>query len=325
MSQILFLKPQALGLQDRNYSLTDAYRVVKQEIDHGNDWNKWKENKLRPNPFVKTYLHYLLDAAAGKTVNKNHIADVVSGIDTDDIHQIHNDFGEIIGPMNILTKPKVLFPTLKLDRNDKIYWPVRSNEPLLDFKIFKGDVDYKFSSKTGTATNTIKPNDIVGLIQSKPKLMKKWGNTPEFAVMKTLIEQSMWVGPYYALLVYNSKAIRKIPLNKKDLEDKIALARSQPVLSMKPKMKAKVISNLIEAEHKLVELSKTSLNYTDMFYEAISGTIFYINWIKTDSNQLPVFHTSGEKVVAKDEHRKRVVLRSKNSPAHARDKLGLQM
>jgi len=325
-SQVLFLKPQQLGLQDRPYSLTEAYSVVKRAIETTDKWNKWKEMKLRPNPFVTKYLLYLLDAASGHHPSANNIKTVVDGIDSKDLNNIHNDFGEIIGPMFILSDTKKYFPTLHLDRNDKIYWPLRSNEPLMDFKIItKGGAEYKFSSKAGTTTNTVKPNDIVGLVDAHPKLKKKWGNTAEIAVMRTLIEKSMWVGPFHALIEYNIKSSKKIRLNVTEMKAKIALATSAPVASMKPAMKSQVINNLIEAEKQVVELSKTTLDYSSLFYDAISGSIFYINWLKTDSNMLPVFHTAGEEIAVKDKSRKKVVFRSKNSPGHAKDKLGLQM
>lgn len=325
MSKILFLKPQQLGLLDKPYNIMAAYSIVKRELTHGNNWNKWKEMKLQPNPFVRSYALYLLDAAIGHKPDASKIRVMLSSIEKKELNDIHNDYGEIIGPMFILSQPKKLFPTLHLSKTDMIYWPVRLNEPLYDFKIIKNHVEYKFSSKAGTTTNTIKPDDMIKLIDANPKLKKKWGNTPEYLVMKTLDEHPGRVGPFYALLAYNEKSTKKIPLNKAHINTEIHMAESGSIASMAPALKKQVIENLISAEKVLVDLSKNSLNYTDMFYEAISSEIFYINWLNTDSMGIPIFHTAGESSGTKDSTRKKVVFRSKNSINHARDKLGLQM
>ena len=86
------------------------------------------------------------------------------------LNDVNKDFGEVLGPVAILEQG--LFRANKISLNkgsSRIYIPLRPNEPLMDYAIINGDVQYTISAKSGTTTNVVKPPDIIALLSKSPK------------------------------------------------------------------------------------------------------------------------------------------------------------
>lgn len=91
-----------------------------------------------------------------------------SDVGTSIANKIIKDFGEAIGPIKILNTPDFL-PWI--NNMSELYIPSAKNEPLFDYRITDKDgVVHKISAKTtGKTTNTVKPHDVLKIIEDALK------------------------------------------------------------------------------------------------------------------------------------------------------------
>lgn len=305
----LRLKPQYLGLEEKEsgYPLKDVIKNVITSI-------KNRDDLTTP---IKNYLIYLIEQC-GKVTTKTIKLEKIdfSKISDGEMNQIKKDFGEIIGAISVVADNK-LFKTLKIDSKAHIFYPTRGNEPLMDFKIIAKSGIKLFSAKSGTTTNTLKPADLLTLINADPKLKAKWKNTLEYKFIEVLNEHSILRGPLVLCDLLNTEYTKyKYKKSMKGLleDEKESTKRSSSAF----------ISEVYQAEKHIVDLSK-NMKFTEMFFDAIVGKIYYINLSSFDSNMLPVWKTEGESSTQKHDKTKTVSFRSKNSNNRMKDKLGLQM
>jgi hypothetical protein len=273
-------------------------------------------------PNVKEYMKYLMEKA---TKGKSSIKFNYSLIDSKELNSIQKDFGEIVGALHII-HDRTLFPTLKITSGSKIFFPRRGNEPLMDYKID----DYKFSAKAGKTTNTIKPSDVLMLVNNNTEIYKKVKDRTEYKVLEFLDKGSMVGGILmatgYLLQEREMMATNKITMRQLELYYHEAMAKGD-----------KVVKNgdpqfIIDCEKIVVAWSKTKAKFQDFFLKVIEGEIFYMKMDKLDSQHDPVWSTLGESAVADMKKIPVLAFRSKNSAsfdskgnARISDKLGLQM
>ena len=204
------LKPQKVGLDESWYSYQAATDVIVDTII---------EKGTIPAT-MKSYLLALFWYTCGFRGHKT--SQFPGGVSTaelkkaraaipDDVFTkwkstIQNDFGEVLGPFALYSytlMDTASYNTIVIPKSCRVWWPKRPNERLLDFGIFlhAGDSKEKmmrFSSKAGDgATNTVKSEDITGLL--KEKRNKKWDNKPQYKIFEALSKNSPTNGPILAV------------------------------------------------------------------------------------------------------------------------------
>lgn len=218
------------------------------------------------------------------------------------INTINNDFGEILGPIAIQTNG-----LLPIDyKSAMVRVPGRSNEPLLDYKITDKNKEFKISAKSGTTTNTLKPNDVIHLIKSDKKLYKKWKTTTQLQLLEILNAGSTKQGPIDAgiWLKDNGYAEQFKWLKKAEYSEEVRQ----------------------KAENTIVQISRESLDFTPIFKDATESKVYYVKFrmsMTGDTEWKLVETPKDEKENKKTE--KRVSFRSKNFVGRAKDKLGFQV
>ena len=218
--------------------------------------------------------------------------------DSISVNTLNTDFSEMLGPIAIIRKR--LLPISDLDAT--VFFPSRGNEPLLDYKIITESKTYKISAKSGDSTNTLKPTDVLNLIDHEERLKAKYAKTTQYKILKILKENSWKEGPIKALFSLKGKGFSETDWLKTDKYTEDTRQAS---------------------ENSLVKISRETLDFTPLFTEATSLKVFYVKF-KMD--------TSGEMKwdLLKDEpnrqsNLKRITFRSKNYKGRSNgDKLGFQ-
>jgi hypothetical protein len=215
---------------------------------------------------------------------------------------INNDFGEVLGPIAIMAKG-----LLPIDSKSAIVnIPGRSNEPLLDYKITDKNREFKISAKSGEATNTLKPGDVLNLINADKKLIKKWKNTPQYSIIEILDSESTKQGPISAGMWMKKNGFKKAFGWLKD--DNYTEEVRQ------------------KCEDTIVQVSREELDFTSIFADATNTKIFYIKFKMGNdgSAEWKLVETPKEQK-EQDKLKKRVTFRSKNYVGRPGDKLGFQV
>ena len=248
------------------------------------------------------------DAAGSTTASKSKVKKVMKSLgQTLSLSTINNDFGEVLGPLAVMTQR-----LLPIDsRSAIVRIPGRSNEPLLDYKITDKNREYKISAKSGNTTNTLKPSDVVSLIEdnnltNKNFLYKKWKNTPQYALLKILDSGSTKQGPIDAgmWLKKNGYASYFSWLKKSDYTEEIRQ----------------------KAETAIVLISREALDFTEIFSDSVTSKVYYIKFKMSATGDIEwkLVETSQDKKESK-KTLKRVTFRSKNFVGRPKDKLGFQV
>ena len=334
-SESMNIKPQSLGIEEVPYNVKQLVQTVIDALDSRDDLS----------PAVVEYLVDLLeyywngkDSGIAAKIKKEHVP-AIKEMGSRTIGQITKNFGEIIGPIAILHKGSPLFTGLGLSTRNKILFPIRGNEPLVDFYILKGDVKIPFSAKSGkSTTNTVKPNDVIRLMGENPSAQKKWGNSPEIVVLQHLHENSAVDGPIVA--AFNIKnSVKEFKKLTKETVDHWMSNSSRYGISWKydPKLYDDFVTQLgltattkkrptfgeilYKVETTICKQSVSGiLEYTELFNDIIGPAVNYINLMSIDtSTGLPNWSTSegGEDSVK---------LRTKNGNTRiGKDKIGIQI
>ena len=219
------------------------------------------------------------------------------------LNTINNDFSEVLGPLAVLNLNLLgKLPSNKI----MVFLPHRGNEPLLDYKLIQvgsKPTVYKISAKSGDQTNTLKPGDVLSLIDGEDILRQKYEGTDQYQVIKLLKDGSWKQGPINAVNYLKSK----------HYEDAKWLTTDEYTEEIRQK-----------SENTLVKISRTSLNFTDMYLDATRAKVFYVKFKMDNEGNIDW------KIIKNDVNRpelsKRIEFRSKNYIGRPNgDKLGFQV
>lgn len=218
------------------------------------------------------------------------------------LNTINNDFGEVLGPIAVMSNG-----LLPIDsRSAVVNIPGRSNEPLLDYKITDKNREFKISAKSGESTNTLKPGDVLNLINADKKLSKKWKDTPQYNIISILDRESTKQGPISAGMWMKKNGFKQAFdwLKSEDYTEEIRQ----------------------KCEDAIVRISREELDFTPIFADATNTKVFYIKFrMSNDGNaEWKLVETPKEKK-EQEKLKKRVTFRSKNYVGRAGDKLGFQV
>lgn len=216
------------------------------------------------------------------------------------LNTINNDFSELLGPLAIAKKQLL---GKKIASTAKIFVAFKGNYPLLDYIIKNGRSQYNISAKSGDTTNTLKPGDLVSLIETHKK-SKTLMATDQYKVLKILADNSVKLGPILAVQYLKTKRYDDASFITDSAEYSEELRQN--------------------CENVLVQISKTVLDFTPIFKEATNAKVYYVKFKMTNDASPTWEYIDTTKTELPDESVKRIILRSKNYVGRPSDKLGLQ-
>lgn len=289
----IVLKPSFFdGITDVQIPLSQYAEKVEQGIK-----NTDKLDSKQKQLLLALLKYHVTFSSADLTVLKRTFASLK---DVLPLSTINNDFGEVLGPLAILKKK---FLPINV-RTCSVFLPSRSNEPLLDYKIYDREkkTEYKISAKSGDTTNTLKPGDVLMLIDESDKMKKKHQSTDQYKVLKLLKENSWKEGPILALNYLKDKNFAEA----KWLKD---IKYTEPSRQ--------------QSENSLVKISKESLDFTNIYTDATNAKVYYVKFLLNQTG-VPDWE-----ILVNEEDRpkvkKRIEFRSKNFVGRPNgDKLGFQ-
>jgi hypothetical protein len=218
------------------------------------------------------------------------------------VNTINNDFGEILGPLAIINKQLLPIDSKKA----KVFLPYAGNYPLLDYIIKTDKKQYNISAKSGDTTNTLKPSDVKKLIDDSTVLKRKYSNTPQYNVVRILAETSWKQGPIDALMYLKSEGYKEAKWIKN-------ATYSEPIRQ--------------QSENSIVEISRNSLDFTQMYVDATDAKVYYVKFkMLPDGTPEWKLVDSAEDKAKRPQATKRIAFRSKNYVGRPNgDKLGFQV
>lgn len=311
------LKPQAFGIKDKQYTLPEYMRLLKDSLESRSDLT----------PKLRLYLQELIDNCYGKA----NLADLKKTFSTDlPVNDINKDFGEVIGPITIIKKQLLKDKKIKISTSAKIFVPSRPNEPLMDYSVIEGNYTYVISAKSGKTTNLVKPGDILSLINKSDKMKKKWQNTIQYKVFDVLNNESIVMGPLAAVSYMYPKLITpkaiestKEMLSKGYNDFHYDVSGLSGFISqneyLKTKKKPTLNEIMYECEKVIQYDSKNKLDFTDIFKDAIYNQVIYVKFELTSSG-MPEWKA----IVSDDLKSQSIFLRSKNGYTRKSDRMGVQ-
>lgn len=317
------LKPSELGLDGKNYKITEYEKLVRKKI-----------NALSNKKLI-VVLNVLIDAKSGDTIN-------IDGIPTNLISEIKNYYAEVIGP--ILVYKNNLFSQGRLTSASTCYFSSSQTERLYDFKIGVAKKEYLFSNKQlKGGTNTLKPADVVELIQKDDILKKKWEETKIFKTFQILNENNVVSGPIRAVAENYTNSVSGI--SKQDMYKVInQLIQNDVIIKDPPKSIMNLVNRDAAAKENfkkngflngttvnflfekiLVDISKKDSDYNELFLDATTKNV---KFFKFDLNNkgVVVYEVSDPRKSAKKAslRSKQGVERRSSSGKLKLDKLGFQ-
>lgn len=307
------IKPQHFGLKG-NDPIRDYFSTTQIEAMVKNTLSGEKRDDL--HPIVKKYLVFLIESVKNnsKTAKFKHW----SVIKKEQKYQkeIAKTFGEILSGVIVITN-RNLFPKLDIKSTDKIFFPKEENYPLTDFLVVgdvggKKKVKYKFSVKAEVGesknTNTVKPEQIMKLIDKNPKFKDEWGTTTEYKIIKILAEQGTISGPLEAALELHKKsglAPKEKSLTKERIKKTLADYRKTKKLTGEGK-------KTFHDAHQHVSNASKKMNYTKFFLDVINSKVYYIILSGFEEGGLPKWETIGDENSKNQKTIKTIYLRYKD-------------
>jgi hypothetical protein len=312
-------KPQTFGVGETHYNVEDYVDLVLSNIEERNDIL----------PQVKNYLQALMLYFSGFE-DINYVQNAYTP--TLPLNEIKKDYGEVIGPVAVI-KQQILKPkgiSIPNNKATKIYMPSRPNEPLMDYGIIVGKETFVISAKSGTATNVVKPQDIISLLAKDPLKTRKYKNTSQYKILNLLADNNAVVGPIVAASqlsggpsVDAADNIKSRMKNNRYIDYNYDAQLFDTFIKentyLKGRKKPTLNEIMYECEKIISTASKTTINFTDIFKDAIENQVIYVKFEIVGKS--PKF----EVIVSSDLQVRRVSLRSKNGYTRRSDRMGIQV
>jgi hypothetical protein len=247
------------------------------------------------------------------------------------INELNKDFGEILGAMACI-KHNILKDN-KITSSSKMMFPLRGNEPLIDYYIL-GREKISISAKSGSTTNTLKPSDILNLLESKRSSYR----SQSLDLMRVIRDNTTVQFPFMAVNMFSkgilsdaaieeAKKFKVSDFAQKNysyelFEDLIKLIQIPGSSTRVPPSVGQIF---YYTEKYIINKANTTPAYnpTAAFIEATKGQVIYVRFKITPT--FPQGEFSVEMSDSMDEKvQKQVKWRSKNATTRAADKLGVQ-
>lgn len=249
--------------------------------------------------------------------------------------EIKKDFGEILGAVGCVAHQILQDVGITLSKNAHIRIPFSGSEPLIDYYIVDGDQEYAISAKAEGNSNTVKPKNIIELLEKAGNL-SKWIDTPEYEFLRIIADTSIVMAPFELVkyispetissaVIEDAKMIMK-PAKFKEPIGNIELYR--PLIdylkahgSLTTLVDPTIGELFYATEKRALDFAKKKLRFDDLFLDATSSKIYYLKYDITKAKPEGDFKVI-DSVATKPE---KVFLRSKNSRTRAADRIGIQV
>lgn len=321
------LKPQDFpSLKEKEYSVKQLAELLMDDIEERKDLDpKLKQYLIQLTGYYANFQGY-----SEQSIKKAYHQDMPG------MNEIKKDYGEILGQLQCISHGLLKKVNLPVSKSQKILIPWRGNEPLVDYYIIDPKLGkLSVSQKSGSTTNTLKPQDVLMLLESK-KLDKKWKSTAEYKLMEAISTETVITGTFQAIHSIEPKLITKKAVedsrkysmkNMSSTDYNVSLY--QQIISKVPQLKQiKGIPTFGEvfyySEKYLVGLQKQKLNIGKIFQDATSGMVVYIKYEIKPSQPWGQFDVLQSDLMDPKKIDK-IQLRTKNSTKRASDRIGLQV
>lgn len=283
-------------------------------------------------PSLKNYLSLITAYWSGETVTMDAIRSAHGKVDKG-IAEVQKDYGEMLGAIACCTKGILKEKGITVGPDVKINFPMRGNEPLVDYYVTDSkNGKLSISAKSGETTNTLKPKDVLDLIASQHQTAQ-WSQKPVYKFMQIVIDSSTVMMPFNAINMIEGKDVlsdaalteaskfKSANFMRKDYNIKL-FADLMKIVGI-PANTQPTMGQLFYATEKYV-VKKANEKYPpgDIFKAATSKSVIYVKFEVTQSKPAGEF-----KILASDATvipKKDVFWRSKNATNRAADKIGLQ-
>lgn len=320
------LKPQDFTFfTQETWSAKDLAKKLIDEVEEREDLD----------PVLKTYLT-TITKYWGKleTVTSSEISKLV--MPERGLNEIKKDYGEMLGAIACVTHKILKDNNIRISSNAKLNFPLRGNEPIVDYYIIVVNNRHSISAKSGSTTNTLKASDIIQLLKDK-KQYDKWKNKAVTKLMALVAETPTAQFPFQAINLVAEKEI----LSKQAMEevknfkastfstknyDQDNFQKLIDLIKIPGNSKKPTIGQLFYFTEKYIvntANTKTKYNPTDIFEAATAGSVIYVKYDISSSKKQGSFTTMIPEP-NKDKTKKNLKWRSKNSQNRAADKLGVQ-
>lgn len=272
------LKPSDIAVTGRKISIKQHKETVKK--------NLIALARNKSNQKLASVCMDIMELPSGSKVD-------ISGLTQVHLNEIKNFFAEVMGP--IWCQKYGLINGLT--ESSQTYFSSSDNERLYDFKVFKGTEEILISNKQKKGgTNTLKPGDVIKLVDASPELTKKWANTKYYEVFKILDDSNVVSGPVSAIAKVYPNFFN---ISKQDYKTVIdQLTQNDVVLKNLPESFKKLIlseetaaKNYLEKggkatgtvinflfEKVLIAISESDANYHELFVDVTEGNILFLKF-----------------------------------------------
>lgn len=312
------LKPQAFGLLDKTYSLNEYKKTISSGIDSRKDLS----------PSLKAYLNALFDYYCGGKTKSDDLSKIYSKLKGDlPTTDIAKDFGEVLGPVAMYTMHLLKDYGINLSTNMQIYNPLRSNEPMMDYRIIDGKRRLAVSARSGTASKVVLPSDVIELLKGH-KDIQRIKQTKEYKVLDALAHNSILLGPIRAVsLIYpdliKPEAARKVDVKSFDMAGFAAFINTNDYLRSKKTITVNEI--MYECEKLLQRETKDGmLNINTLFSKAIEKQIVYVKF-QLGANGVGDWSVTAADDISGPQAQVRVYLSTKNGYTRSSDRMGIKV
>ncbi len=263
----------------------------------------------------------------------------VSKLGPGDFGDIKNYFAEVMGP--IWAAERGLIPGLKL--SDHTYFSTSDTERLYDFKVFKGKQEILVSNKQKTGgTNTLKPGDVVTLVNKDKTLTTKWKNTKYYKVFDILNTSNVVSGPiraiakHYPKILPISKADYDIVINQLSSNDVVVkkvpkpfmdLVFADPTAAARYKQTKQVTGSMINFlfEKQLIKQSEKDSMYHELFVDVTEGNVLFLKFDLSKNGKVSFLIDNPRMAEKKAKLRSKQGVERRSSSGRLKlDKLGFQ-
>lgn len=317
------LKPQDFKFfVKENWSAKELTKALLGEIEERDDLE----------PQLKNYL-VALTAYWGKENGSLEEIRATYGKFDRGLAEVQKDYGEMLGAIACCLYDVLKSKNITVGADVKINFPLRGNEPLVDYYIQDAkNGKLSISAKSGETTNTLKPKDVLDLIASKQKT-SQWNTKGVYKFMKIVIDSSTVMMPFNAINMIEGKTVLSDEAlaeaskfkaqNFSRTDYNVELFKDLIKLIGIPASTKPTMGQLFYNTEKYV-VKKANEKYPpgDIFKEATSGSVIYVKFEVSQA-----FPQGEFKVLAGDSTvipKKDVFWRSKNATNRAADKIGLQ-
>lgn len=286
IDDLISLKPKDLNIVNKNYKLHNYVQEVKSSL------------KSISNGEISYFLTNIVD----HFYKDKELSVSMFTADDFDItlpkNNIITEFGEVITPIGLISK--------NLISKGLISIPSSTHNPLYDLSIGNNLISVKSTS----TTNTVKPKDIISLLNNK------WKDDILYKSLEILSNNSAKNGPFeYVKFMSNHYSEFSGFDDINNIKNKI-----EPFIHSSLKNND-ITESVIRyyTEYYIKKVTKDSINYTPLFYEAVKDNITYAYFDLKLNNKIANVSLS----IVDLDNIKRIYLKSKNdSKNRCSDKLG---